>query len=112
MDLQWVQHALSGDNDLFGLFLHWQRADESSHLLSRLPLGQLTQSLLPRPHTGVDDLQEELASTRVEDEDGTIDWFGGQVTLKGLWNRGRGGRGGEVTVGRGTTVGTLWMVTL
>jgi len=32
----------------------------------------------------VNDLQEQLTSSWVEDKDGTIDWFGGQVTLKGL----------------------------
>ena len=44
----------------------------------------LSQTLLPRPHRGVDDLEEELSSTRVEYEDGTIDGLGGQVTLKCL----------------------------
>lgn len=32
----------------------------------------------------MDDLQEELASPGIEDEDGTIDGFGGQVALKRL----------------------------
>ena len=54
------------------------------HLLSCLPLGQLTQTLLASPHAGVDDLEEELASPGVEDEDGPIDGLGGQVALKGL----------------------------
>lgn len=53
-------------------------------LLCCLPLGQLAQTLLTSPHAGVDDLQEELTSSGVEDEDGTIDGFGGQVTLKGF----------------------------
>lgn len=87
VDFKWIQHALSCDNDLFGLFLYRQRADESSHLFSCLPLGQLPQSFLPRPHTCVDDLEEELTSTRIEDKDGTIDGFGSQVTLKCLWSR-------------------------
>ena len=32
-----------------------------SHLFSRLPFGQLRQTLLTRPHRGVDDLQEQLS---------------------------------------------------
>lgn len=53
-------------------------------LFSSLPLGQLAQTLLACPDARVDDLQEELASPGVEDEDGTIDGLGGQVALKGL----------------------------
>ena len=53
-------------------------------LLCCLPFGQLAQTLLASPHAGVDDLEEELAGPGVEDEDGTIDGFGGEVTLKGL----------------------------
>jgi hypothetical protein len=55
-------------------------------LLSSLPLGQLTQPLLASPHAGVDDLEEELASPGVEDEDGPVDGLGCQVALKGLVN--------------------------
>ena len=32
----------------------------------------------------MDDLQEELAGARVEDEDGAIDWFGCQITFECL----------------------------
>jgi hypothetical protein len=32
----------------------------------------------------VDDLEEELASAGVEDEDGAVDGLGGEVALKGL----------------------------
>ena len=55
-------------------------------LLCCLPLGQLAQTLLASPHAGVDDFQEELTGPGVEDEDGAIDGFGGQVTLKRLVN--------------------------
>ena len=41
MHLERVEHALTRDDDLFGLFLHGQRADQGGHLLGRLPLGQL-----------------------------------------------------------------------
>ena len=37
--LQWVQHAFPSDDNLLGLLFDWQGADESGHLLSRLPLG-------------------------------------------------------------------------
>lgn len=39
--LEGVQHALPGDNDLFGLLLHREGTNQSSHLLSCLPLSQL-----------------------------------------------------------------------
>lgn len=32
----------------------------------------------------MDDLEEQLASTRIEDEDGSIDGFGGQVAFEGF----------------------------
>lgn len=54
------------------------------YLFCRLPLGQLPQPLLTSPHTGVNDLQEQLPSSRVQDEDGSVDRLGGQITLKGL----------------------------
>ncbi len=55
-----------------------------AHLLSCLPLGKLPQPLLPSPHAGVDDLQEELPRAGVEDEDGSIDGLGGQIALERL----------------------------
>ena len=68
--LERVEHALARDDDLLGLLLHRQRADERGHLLGGLPLGELAEPLLARPDGGVDDLEEELARARVEDEDG------------------------------------------
>lgn len=56
----------------------------TADLLGGLPLSQLAQTLLASPHTGVDDLEEELTSPGVEDEDGPIDGLGGQVALKGF----------------------------
>jgi len=32
----------------------------------------------------MNDLQEQLSGSRVENEDGAVDWFGDQVALKGL----------------------------
>ena len=54
------------------------------HLLGSLPLGELAEALLAGPDGGVDDLEEELPSARVEDEDGTVDGLCGQVALKCL----------------------------
>lgn len=44
----------------------------------------LSQTFLSSPHRGVNDLQEELSGSGVEDENGSIDGLRGQVTLKGL----------------------------
>ena len=44
----------------------------------------LSEALLAGPHRRVDDLEEELAGARVEDEDGSVDWLRRQVTLKRL----------------------------
>lgn len=44
MDLQGVEHALPGDDDLLGLLLHGQGPNQSCHLLSCLPLGQLQKT--------------------------------------------------------------------
>mmetsp|Transcript_39335 Transcript_39335/g.83813 ORF Transcript_39335/g.83813 Transcript_39335/m.83813 type:complete len:1257 (-) Transcript_39335:3240-7010(-) len=87
VDLERVQHALSGDDDLLGLLLHGQGPDQSCHLLGRLPLSQLRESLLAGPDRGVDNLQEELSGSRVEDEDSTVYWFRGQITFESLVDR-------------------------
>ena len=44
----------------------------------------LTKTFLAGPDRRVNDLQEQLTSARVEDEDGSIDWFRCQVALKCL----------------------------
>jgi len=79
-----VQEALARDNELLGLLLQRQRADQRGHFLRGLPLGQLGQALLASPHRGVDDLQEQLPRARVEDEDRAVDGLGHQVALEGL----------------------------
>lgn len=58
----------------------------------RLSNDYLTKTFLSSPHRGVDNLEEELTGPRVEDEDGSIDGLGGQVTFKGLNNRIKGER--------------------
>ena len=84
MDLKRVKHTLSSDDDLLRLLFDGERTNESCYFLSRLPLCELTETLLPCPDTGVNDLQEQLTRARVEDEDSSIDGLGSQVTLEGL----------------------------
>ena len=80
MHLKRVKHALPRDNNLIGHLFDWERANKGGHLLSGLPFGKLAKALLAGPHRGVDNLQEELPSPRVEDKNGPVDRFGG---LKG-----------------------------
>ena len=44
----------------------------------------LSQTFLSGPHRRVDDLEEELTSSRVEDKDRSVDWLRRQVTLECL----------------------------
>jgi hypothetical protein len=67
-----TKHALAGDDDLLRLLLDRQRPDQSRDFFRRLPFGKLTETLLTRPHASVNDLQEELARPRVEDEDSAV----------------------------------------
>jgi len=84
MHLERVEHALAGDDDLLGLLLDGQRPDKGSYLFGCLPFGELAKALLTGPDRGVDDLEEELACARVENEDGAVDGLGGEVALVGL----------------------------
>lgn len=49
----------------------------------------LSQTLLSCPHRCVDDLQEELSSSGIEDENGSIDGFCGQIPFKSLRKQAR-----------------------
>jgi hypothetical protein len=66
------QHTQHAHNDLLGLFLYRERSDKSSDFFGSLRLRKLVQMFLPSPNTCVDDLQEELARTRIKYEDGTV----------------------------------------
>ena len=77
MDLKRIQHSLASDNQLLGLFFYGQRTNQRSDFFGRLPLGQLSETLLTRPNRGVNDLEEKLSSSRVENKDGTVDGFRG-----------------------------------
>lgn len=48
------------------------------------PRPYLSQTFLSCPHRCVDDLQEELSSSGIEDENGSIDGFCGQIPFKSL----------------------------
>ena len=86
MNLEGIQHALPGDDDLLGLFLHWEGSNERRHLFRRFPLGQLTQTFLSCPNRSVDNLEEKLTRPRVEDENGSVDRLSRQVAFEGLVN--------------------------
>jgi hypothetical protein len=84
MDLERVEHTLPRDDDLLGLLLDGQRSDERGDFLGGLPLGELTETLLTGPDGGVDDLEEELTCSGVEDEDRSVDRLGRQVSFERL----------------------------
>lgn len=49
MNLERIEHTLPGDNDLLRLLLNGERTNERGHLLGRLPLSELTETLLTCP---------------------------------------------------------------
>ena len=86
MHFEGIEHALARDDDLLGLLFDGERANERGNFFGCLPLGKLAQTLLTSPDARVDDLEEELARARIEDEDGAVDGLGHQVAVKGLVN--------------------------
>ena len=87
MDLERIEHTLPGHDDLLRLFLDGQRTNESGDFLGGLPLRELSETLLTSPNRGVNDLEEELTGSRVEDEDGSVDGLGRQVSFERLVDR-------------------------
>jgi len=89
-------------NDLLRLLFDGQQVDQGSNFFSGLPFCKLSKTLLARPDTGMNDLQKQLARSRVKYKDSTVwkkvfetfntiilrgtltDRLGGQVTLKCL----------------------------
>ena len=88
ISLQGIQHALPGHDDLLGLLLHRWGWDESPQQSSTWPAGPEAS-----PYKDMDDLEEELASLRVECEDGSVDGFDGHVAPEGLVDGDSCGRG-------------------
>ena len=60
--------------------------NQGSHFFGGLPFGQLTKTFLTGPDTCVDNFEEQLTSSRVENENGTIDRFGGEISLESFVN--------------------------
>ena len=87
MNFKGVKHALPSDNDLLGLLFDGQTSNQSGNLFCCLPLSQLAETLLSRPNTRMDDFEEKMSRLRVQNENGTVDWFSRQITLMGLVNR-------------------------
>jgi hypothetical protein len=106
MHFQRVQHARPRHYNLLGLLLNRARANESGHLLGRLPLGQLPQALLARPDTRVNDFQVQACNAKhsasiqmgppkikqttssawVKYKYGAVNGFGSQIAFKSLVN--------------------------
>ena len=85
----WIEvefRTLPRDDDLLGLFLHGEGANQGGHFLGRFPLGQLSQTLLASPHRRVDDFQKQLPRARIEANQGAVQGFGGQIALERLVN--------------------------
>jgi len=86
MDLKGIQHTLPCHDNLLRLLLHGERTDKSCNLLSSFPFSQLSETLLSGPYRGMDNLEEELTSSGVEDENCAVDRLGGEITLEGFVN--------------------------
>jgi hypothetical protein len=71
---------------LFRLFFNRQASNKRGNFFSSFPLGKLSETLLTSPYGGVDDLEEKLACTRIEDEYCTVNWFSCEVSFKSLVN--------------------------
>jgi len=67
-----TQHALPGDNDLFGLFFDWQRANQCRNFFGCLPLSQLPETFLTSPDACMNDFEEQLPRPGVENENSAV----------------------------------------
>ena len=87
VDLERIEHTLSSDDNLLRLFFDGERTNQGGHFFCSLPLGELSETLLTSPYRSVNDFNERLSSSRVEDEDSSVDRLCRQVTFEGLVNR-------------------------
>ena len=85
--LHCIHQVLACHDDLTRLLLHWHTLDDRRQLLRRLPLRQLCQTLLTRPHRRVNHLQEELTRPRVHDRDEAIHRLRRHVALERVVHR-------------------------
>mmetsp|Transcript_18308 Transcript_18308/g.41869 ORF Transcript_18308/g.41869 Transcript_18308/m.41869 type:complete len:304 (+) Transcript_18308:1557-2468(+) len=84
MNFKGIKHSLPGHDNLLGLFFHRKRSNEGRDLLRRFPLGKLGKTFLAGPDAGVNNFEKELASSGIENENGTIDGFRGEISLEGF----------------------------
>ena len=54
--------------------------------LPKKRITDLGETLLTSPHRGVNDLEEELPSSWIEDKDGTVDGLRREISLEGFVN--------------------------
>jgi hypothetical protein len=76
VNFQWVEHAFSGHNNLPWPFFLGKGSYQSCNLLCGLPLGELTETFLACPHACVDNFEEKLSCSRIEDETRAVNGFG------------------------------------
>lgn len=84
MDFERIQHTLTGDDNLLRLFFDRERSNEGSDFFGCLPLGELTETLLSSPNRRVNDLDERLSSSRIEDKDSSVDRLSRQISFESL----------------------------
>jgi hypothetical protein len=72
VNLQRIEHSFPCYYDLLWLFFNRQRPDERRNFLSGFPLRELRQTLLTGPDAGVNDFQEKLPCSGIEDEYGPV----------------------------------------
>ena len=87
MNFERIEHSLSRNDDLLRLLLDGERSNESGDFLGGLPLGELTETLLSGPNGGVNNLDERLTGSRIEDEDRSVDRLGRKISLERLVDR-------------------------
>src|SRR2546423_12806943 len=87
MHFKRIQHTFPRDDNLMRLFFYRERPNQSGSFFSCLPFRQLTKTFLTRPHRRMNNFEEQLTGSWIEDKDGTIDWLRGQIPFKGLVNR-------------------------
>jgi hypothetical protein len=72
VNLQGIEHSFPCYYDLLRLFFNRQRPDERRNFLSSFPLRELRQPLLTGPDAGVNDFEEKLPGSGIEDEYGPV----------------------------------------
>ena len=87
MNLERIEHTLSSNDNLLRLFFDGKRSNESGDFFGSLPLRKLSKTLLTSPDGGVNNLDERLSSSRIENENRSIDRLGRQISFERLVDR-------------------------